>query len=430
MLLKNKKINIKWNANKKHINSSVFLFFINVFNFIFPLLLSPIIIARCGLEGFGVVTMFQSIMLFISSITEYGFNVNGIREVTINQNNKQYINRYFFTINYVKTFLLLVALVFVMIIYIIFPKANEYKLVYISSIAILLGRAYNPMWVLRAIHKMKLIFYFYVFFKILSILVVYLYLKKAEDLYLVNLSIGLSDLLTCFFTIIILFLNLNWKHFIPSILEIKSEIYSGITIFIQTLSINANSYFNPIILSSFVDTYSLGIYCVVEKIILVIKFFASFILQSVFPKACELSKENKLSFNQFMKTLQLFLVVTLIITAIGLIVFSYNIASYFIKSNVVACSDLLIYCAWIPLVVGLNMSPYLTFMVYNKQKSVTQIIVISVILNIILNTILSKNFGIYGISTGTYIIEFLISISLWVIMIIKYPRINFLKNEE
>jgi O-antigen/teichoic acid export membrane protein len=129
MLQRKNKISQTLAANKKHIDSSLFLFFINVFNFIFPLLLSPIIISRCGVEGFGVVTLFQSIMLFVASITDYGFNINATREVTINQNNKEFINRYFFTISYAKSFLLSVALILAFIIFLFFPKASEYSLV-------------------------------------------------------------------------------------------------------------------------------------------------------------------------------------------------------------------------------------------------------------------------------------------------------------
>ena len=430
MLLKKTTTNRKIVANKEHIKSSIFLFFINVSNFIFPLLLSPIIIARCGVEGFGVVTMFQSIMLFISSITEYGFNINGTREVTINQNNKEYINRYFFTVSYTKSLLFTIASFLALIVYFFSHKANEYSLVYITSFAMLLGRAYNPLWFLRAIHKMNFIFYFYVLFKVISILVVYIFLKSNNNLYIVNLSIGLSDLLTCFFAILLLFYNLKWNHILPSIKAIKQQIYSGFAVFTQNAAINANAYLNPMILGFFVDPYSLGIYCVVEKIILVIKFSGSFVQQSVFPKACELSIEDKLIFNRFMKMLQVFLIVIMIIIGFCLTFFSDIIVSYFIKTNRVGCSNFLIFNSWIPLIVAFNMVPYLTFMAYKHQKPVTLIILFSVVLNLTLNTILSKNFGIYGISTGIYITELFISISLWVIMVMKYPKINFLKNEE
>lgn len=415
-------------TNKKHINSSLFLFIINVFNFIFPLLLSPIIISRCGVEGFGIVMLFQSIMLFISSVTDYGFNINATREVTIKQNDNEFVNKHFFIVTFTKSLLLVFSLVLGLCLYFFFPKASEYSFLFFTSLSILAGRTFNPLWVLRAIHKMKFVFYFYLLFKVLSILTVYLFLKNDQNLYLVNLSIGISDLLTFGLATLVLFFNLKWKIYTPSVNQIKKEIYYGFAIFTQNLSINANAYLNPMILSFFVNSYSLGIYSVVEKIILVIKFCASFVQQSVFPKVCELNIENRLSFNKFMIRLQIFLVVSMIIATLLLNLFSDIIVSYFIKTNALECSKFLKFNSWIPLIVALNMVPYLNFMVHGIQKPVTYIIVSSVVLNLILNTILSKYYSIYGVSTGVYIVELFISISLWVVMIYKYPKYNFLKK--
>ncbi len=430
MFQKKNKIIQVLSSNKKHLDSSLFLFLINVFNFIFPLLLSPIIIFRCGIEGFGIVTLFQSIMLFISSITDYGFNINATRAVTINQYDNLFVNNYFFTVTYTKIILLVISLLISLIVYLIFPQAQQNSLIYLSSLALLLGRAFNPLWVLRALHKMKFIFYFYLFFKVLCVLIIYSSLKNSNYLYLINLFIGFSDLLTYLFASYYLFFYLKWKFISPIISQIKNQIYFGFAIFIQNVSINANTYLNPMILGFFVDSYTLGIYCVVEKIILVIKFCASFIQQSVFPKACELSMNNKLEFNRFMKILLFFLIISMIIIGFFLMFFSDIIVSYFIKTDRVSCSNLLIFNSWIPLIVSLNMVPYLTFIVYKAQKPLTFIIVFSVILNLTLNTILSKTYGIYGISIGIYITEFFISISLWLLMIFKYPKYNFLKNDK
>lgn len=415
-------------SNKEHINSSLFLFFINFFNFIFPLLISPIIIQRCGVEGFGIVIMFQSIVIFVASLTDFGFNINATREVTINRNNPKFINEHFFIVNYTKLFLLVFAILFCLLIYLFFPKANDYSLLYLTSLTILIGRAFNPLWVLRAIHKMKFIFYFYVFFKIVTILIIYFFLENKNNLYLVNLSIGLSDLLTCFFSVSVLIYSLNWKYHFPDYNAIKNEIVSGFGIFIQVISINANAYLNPMILGLFVNEYSLGIYCVVEKIILVVKFCGSFVLQSVFPKACEIAIINEFNYKLFARKLLLFLVVSMVVAAIVLNIFADTIVTYFIKNNIMECRNFLIYNSWIPFVVVLNMVPYLTFMVYNKQKSLTFVFVLSVFINILINVILSKSYGIYGISTGIYITELFISISLWAVLIFKYPKYNFLKK--
>ena len=412
-------------SNKRHINSSFFLFSINFVNFIYPLLISPIIIKKCGLEGFGLVILFQSLFIFIASITDYGFNINATRDVTLNEKDKQFVNRHFFVIGYTKAFLFIIALLFSIVIYIFLPKANEYSVLYFSSLTILIGRAFNPLWVLRALHKIKYFFYLFIVSKGVSFLIIYFFLNDIENLFLVNLTIGLSDFITCFFSIIILIFRMKWHFYKPNFLAIKNEIIAGFSIFVQVISINANAYLNPMILGLFVNEYALGIYCVVEKVILVVKFCGSFIIQSIFPKACELAAKSIIDYKLFARKLFVFLVVSMIFAGLFLTGLSDFIVSYFLKTNRLSCSKFLIYNAWIPFIVVLNMVPYMTFMVFNKQKRTTFIMIFSVLLNGIINVILSKKFGIYGMATGIYITELFISISLWAILILKFPKLNF-----
>ncbi len=417
-------------ANKKHINSSFFLFCINFINFIYPLLISPVIIKKSGLEGFGLVILFQSIFIFIASVTDYGFNIIATRKIILHQENSKFINRHFFVIGYTKAVLLLLALLFSLLIYLFLPKASQYSMLFISSMAILIGRAFNPLWILRALHKIKYFFSFFLFFKIIGFFIIFFFLKDESDLYLVNLTIGLSDFFTCFLSVIILFFSLKWQFYKASFVSIKNEIIKGFGIFIQVISINANAYLNPMILGLFVNEYALGIYCVVEKIILVVKFCGSFIIQSISPKACEVAADSTFRYKIFSRRIFVFLLVSITFAGIFLTVFSDLIVSYFLKYNRLACSEFLIYSAWIPFVVALNMVPYMSFMVYNKQKNITSIMIFSVVLNVFINAILSKKYGIYGMATGIYITELFISISLWTILVLKFPNLNFMNNDK
>lgn len=415
-------------SNKDHIESSFYLFSINFLNFLFPILISPFIIRKAGLEGFGLVIMFQAVAIFISSLTDYGFNINATREITLNKEEVKFINQHFFTINYTKTILLFIAILIFIFCYFFLEKAHNYPFIYFTSIFILLGRAFNPLWILRAIHEMKKFFVFFIFFKFLSLFIIYYFLVGKENLFIVNLTIGFFDFLICFFSTIFLIVNKRWKLVKPNINLIKLEIITGFSIFIQVISINSSLYLNPIILGIYVDEFSLGIYCVVEKIISIVKFCASFVIQSVFPKACELSTESSVKLKLFSKNLFIFLTLSMIIAAIIITVFSKTLISFFDKTSIVAGSNLLLFCAWIPLIVSLNMVPYLTFMVYGKQKKLTNIMVVAAIISVLINNLLSKFFGVYGISTGIYITELFISVALWLFLSLKYSEYNFLKK--
>lgn len=417
-------------TNKRHINSSFFLFLINFINFVYPLIISPLIIKKCGLEGFGLVILFQSIAIFIASITDYGFNINATRAITLHQDNKTFINRHFFVISYTKTFLLFWAVLLSLFVFMVLPKANEYPVLYFSSLSILVGRAFNPLWILRSLHKINYYFLFFIVFRIVSILILYFFLKDQKSLFLVNLTLGLSDFLACFLAIIILFFSQKWQFYKPDFSAIKEEILTGFSIFIQVISINANAYLNPMLLGLFVNEYALGIYCVIEKIILLVKFCGSFVIQSIFPKACEIVTESIFQYKIFARKLFVFLLLSIIFAGIILTVFPDLIISYFLKTDRSAAIEFLIYNAWIPLVVVLNMVPYMTFMVFSQQTKITSVMLFSVVLNVVINGILSKNYGIYGMATGIYITEFFISISLWAILIFKFPKLNFMNNEK
>lgn len=417
-------------TNKRHINSSFFLFLINFINFVYPLLISPLIIKKCGLEGFGLVILFQSIAIFIASITDYGFNINATREITLNQNNKTFVNKYFFVIGYTKSFLLCVAVLLSLFVFIVLPKAIEYPVLYFSSLSILFGRAFNPLWILRSLHKIKYYFPFFITFRTLSVFILYFFLKDENSLFLVNLTLGLSDFLACLLAITILFFNQKWQFYKPVFSAIKKEILTGFSIFIQVISINANAYLNPMLLGLFVNEYALGIYCVIEKIILVVKFCGSFVIQSIFPKACEIAAESTFQYKLFARKLFVFLLFSMIFSGLILTVFPDLVVSYFLKKEKSAAIEFLVYNAWIPFVVVLNMVPYMTFMVFGKQAKITSVMLFSVVLNVVINSILSKFYGIYGMATGIYITEFFISISLWTILMIKFPKLNFMNNEK
>lgn len=424
----NSKILLTIKDNKDHLESSFYLFFINILQFTYPLLLSPMIIRRCGLEGFGIVVFFQAIAIFLSSITDFGFNIIGTREIIKNDDSEHFKNNYFFVVNYTKLVLLIFTIVISIFLYYLLPKANEYSTVFFSSLFIILGRAFNPIWILRALHKMNYFFYFFIFFKIVSFIFLFFFLNDVKDLYIVNFSIGFFDLLTCFFSLFTLFFFSKWKFSPPKYKNIKNEIIIGFNIFIQLLSINANNYLNPVILGFFVNDYYLGFFCIVEKIITTVKFSSTFIMLSVFPKGCELATRKPKSFPVFIKALLTFQIFSMVFSALFLIYFSNQIVSFFSVKEITECSKYLIYNSWIPLIVTLNMSPNLIFMVYEKQKSITHVLVISVFLNTIINSFLASKYGIYGISTGIYITEIFITVSLWLTLIFKFPEYNFFKK--
>ena len=72
--------------------------FVQATTSLLQLIVIPFVIAKIGVDGFGVVAVAQVVMFYLSSITEYGFSQTATREVSIHHDDVPVISKIFFQI--------------------------------------------------------------------------------------------------------------------------------------------------------------------------------------------------------------------------------------------------------------------------------------------------------------------------------------------
>ena len=82
-------INMQTNYRSKLFSNFVALGFVQGANFLLPLLVMPFVIKQIGIDGFGVVSVAHVVMIYLSTITDYGFNLTATRDVVL-QKHEQY----------------------------------------------------------------------------------------------------------------------------------------------------------------------------------------------------------------------------------------------------------------------------------------------------------------------------------------------------
>ena len=82
------------------------------FNLVTPLLLIPYIVKVCGEENFGKVSVALAISFVLIVFIDYGSELVGVRDITINRNDKKELQRIFLT-NLVSRFLVLILVLVV-----------------------------------------------------------------------------------------------------------------------------------------------------------------------------------------------------------------------------------------------------------------------------------------------------------------------------
>jgi PST family polysaccharide transporter len=109
----------EYNKISKNFISLVLL---QVTNFVIPILIIPHLIKTLGVDRFGIVSLAQTTMIYLFVIVDYGFSLSAVKDVSINREDKVYLNRVFSEVMITKFFLGIMAFFLLLIAVSIHPK--------------------------------------------------------------------------------------------------------------------------------------------------------------------------------------------------------------------------------------------------------------------------------------------------------------------
>ncbi|HBZ3253572.1 TPA: oligosaccharide flippase family protein, partial [Klebsiella pneumoniae] len=84
---------LKIDAEKKNIFSNfIFLFLLQIANYLLPLLTVPYLVRTIGIANVGLLAFAGAVCTYFQIITDFGFNLSATRQVSINRSNKSILN--------------------------------------------------------------------------------------------------------------------------------------------------------------------------------------------------------------------------------------------------------------------------------------------------------------------------------------------------
>ena len=239
-------------------------FILTVSNFIFPLLTFPYVSRVLQVEANGTVAYVSSIVSYFMMIASLGIPTYGIRAAAKVRDDKRKLStivQELLIINVILVFLVLIAY-FIMLFTL--PSMYVYKeLFYINAIGILLN-VIGVGWFFQAIEQYDYITLRSIFFRLLSLAMIFLLIHSPEDYIMyagvsVFASVG-SNIL-------------NFKRLFKYISFKKTEIYHFkphikpiLILFAQTLVVSIYTNLDTVMLGSMKGTYDVGLYTAATKL--------------------------------------------------------------------------------------------------------------------------------------------------------------------
>lgn len=408
-------LRIKYKIYNKDILSLINNFFslsiLNVINYAFPLILIPYLTKVLGVENFGKYVFSFAIIQYATLFVSYGFDYSATKYVSINRENKNKLSSIFIN---VLTLRILISLICTIIIYvtceIIFDNSHDKKL-YLNGIGVFIGYALNPLWFFQGMEKMKFVTIINFISKLVSTLLVFIYIKDKNSLELVNLFFSVASLISGILSIFLAAYIFNLKLITPKLIELKKHLFEGWSLFLSTIFMSMYRETNVLMLGTFTDYKIVGYYSAAEKIIKAIQSVISPFTSILYPffgrKLNNINEKDKILtvFFKFTKyySLLIFILVILLYLFSNFIIFNVFGSNY---TNSVLNFKILILVVFFG---GLN---YLLGIVglinLGFEKEFTSSVFISSFVSILLGYFLIKNFKDIGASLTMVITETLL----------------------
>ena len=159
----------------------VWLSVLKVIGYIFPLITLPYLSRVIGVDGFGEIAFAVSIMVFIETFVDFGFNYTATRDVARCRDNIQEVSNIFSNVLWSKSLLMILGFGILSILVYTVPMFRSKQLLLFLTFLYIPGHILFPDWFFQAMEKMKYITILNVLSKTLFTALIFVVVKDKED---------------------------------------------------------------------------------------------------------------------------------------------------------------------------------------------------------------------------------------------------------
>ena len=300
---------------------------IQILNYVMPFITLPYLARVLAVDKFGLIFFAQAIMDYFSRFVAFGFNQSGVRELAIERENQEKVSEIFTDILFARLGLLAVSFIILSAIVFGFDKFRQDLIIYYFSFLSVLGSVLLSTWFFQGMEKMKFITYLNILTRVVSLICIFVFVKKQADYYLVPLFNSLGILIAGFAAILLVVIRFKAKIYIPKLKEVYLKLKDSSEYFIGNVSIALYQSANAFVLGLCVSTTMVAYYVSAQKIYLAIYFMYMPFYNAFFPY---MSKNKDI---RFWKKVFKILVVISIGISLFILLFSKPIINIFYGAN-------------------------------------------------------------------------------------------------
>lgn len=389
---------------KKSIKKNYILNLFNqVLNLLTPFVTTPYISRVLRADGIGTYSYIAAIVSYFVLFAGLGTSIYGQRQIAYFQDNKEERSRSFWEIEILSVVSTVICAIFY-ILYCSIQKENQY--IYMIYVLNIITVAIDISWFFSGMEEFSKIVIRNTFFKIINIILIFLFVKEKNDLILYVIFITLLPVLSAIslWGYVSKFLV---RTSIKNLQPIK-HIKGTLALFIPTIAIQVYSSLDKVMLGSIVgNPYENGYYEQSYKLVRIVLTFVAAFGTVLIPRVGYYYNNGKY---KEMKSIIMkgfnFAWCIGFPSAFGLMGCSDNIIPWFFGVGYEKMAVLLKVFSLLIIIVGLNNVTGMQYLIpTNRQNIFTKTVIYGALINIILNYVLIPRYMSVGAAVASVIAE-------------------------
>ena len=284
----NKISEIKKKINSSNDGKTVFANFgylslLQIAGYVFPLITMPYLARVIGANGFGKIAFASAIVIWVQTISDWGFNMTAIRDVAQNRDNKEKVSRIFSNVLWARCLLTIFSGLLLLLAVSIIPYFRSNADIIWITFLLVPGYILFPDWFFQAIEKMKYTTIFNLLLKLIFTVAVFIFIRDRED-YLIQPLLTTIGYLVCGIGALYLIL---WKWgytlYRPQWNDILKTIKESTDVFFNNLMPNLYNSFSVMMLGFFGGATANGVYDGGSKFPTIFYNFQSVLSRAFYP---------------------------------------------------------------------------------------------------------------------------------------------------
>lgn len=415
---------LKYILKHKLLGNGLWLYTLQLFNTLVPLLTLPYVTRVLGPENYGVFSAALNLVTYFQVTVEYGFNLSGTRKVALASDQMEISNIYSRILSS-KLFLALISFALMLGLSLFLEMEDiQFKVMLILYI-IVIGTSLQQTWLFQGLEDMKLITISNVISRTLSVILIFIFVNNSDHIVLYSFLYSLTYLLIGLINIYIVKSKYSMKLNRVSINSMFEELKDGWYLFTTSAMGKVFSGFGVTILVFSSSAFEVGVYSAIYKIPQILKMLYEPIGQVIYPYISRLYTESFSKGYAKIKSIINYIIIVFGSISILLVINSRYIVNVLYGSEYVNYSYLLIpLIIWTILSITNNLLGVQVLVASGHLKEYSIAFRIGVVAIVFLNILFGIKYGSLGISIAAALAELVLTISI-LLQIIKIKKEEF-----